>query len=53
VDAASTAQWMETFYREAQVKTPAGAARAALIAVKKDPRYAHPYFWSPFLLIGR
>ncbi len=53
VDAASTALWMETFYREAQTKPPAAAARAALIAVKKDPRYSHPYFWSPFLLIGR
>jgi CHAT domain-containing protein/tetratricopeptide (TPR) repeat protein len=53
VDAASTALWMETFYREAQTKTPVEAARLALIAVKKDPRYAHPYFWSPFLLIGR
>ena len=53
VDAASTALWMETFYREAQTKTPVEAARAALIAVKSDPRYSHPYFWSPFLLIGR
>ncbi len=53
VDDASTALWMETFYHEAQTKTPVEAARAALIAVKKDPRYSHPYFWSPFLLIGR
>ncbi len=53
VDAASTALWMETFYREAQTKSPVEAARAALIAVKRDPRYSHPYFWSPFLLIGR
>ncbi|MGH9844960.1 MAG: CHAT domain-containing protein, partial [Blastocatellia bacterium] len=53
VDAASTALWMETFYREAQSKTPVEAARAALIAVKRDPRYSHPYFWSPFLLVGR
>jgi CHAT domain-containing protein len=53
VDAASTALWMETFYREAQTKTPAEAARAALTAVKRHPDYSHPYYWSPFLLIGR
>jgi len=53
VEPASTALWMETFYREAQTKTPVEAARAALIAVKNDPRYSHPYFWSPFILIGR
>src|SRR5262249_52237331 len=53
VDAASTALWMETFYREAQARTLPEAARAALATVKKDSRYSHPYYWSPFLLIGR
>jgi CHAT domain-containing protein len=43
VDAAATALWMETFYRTAQSQPPAAAARAALIAVKQDARYAHPY----------
>jgi CHAT domain-containing protein len=53
VDAASTALWMETFYREAQTKPLVEAARLALIAVKNDPRYSHPYYWGPFLMIGR
>jgi CHAT domain-containing protein len=53
VDAASTKLWMETFYREAQSKSLSEAARAALVAVKRRPEYNHPYYWSPFLLIGR
>ncbi len=53
VDAASTALWMETFYREAQSKPLSEAARRALLAVKNDPKYSHPYYWSPFLLIGK
>jgi CHAT domain-containing protein len=53
VDIQATALWMETFYREAQTRTPAEAARAALMTVKKHPGYSHPYYWSAFLLIGR
>lgn len=53
VDAASTAIWMETFYREAESKPLSEAARQALLAVKNDPKYSHPYYWSPFLLIGK
>ena len=53
VDAASTALWMETFYREAQSKPLSEAARLALVAVKSNPQYNHPYYWSPFLLIGK
>ena len=51
VDAASTALWMETFYREARKKPASEAARLAVLAVKKQ--YSHPYFWGPFLMIGR
>lgn len=53
VDSASTALWMETFHRAAQVGSPAEAARQALRAVKKRPEYAHPYFWSAFMLVTR
>jgi len=53
IDADSTALWMETFYREAQSRPPAGAARLAIAAVRRDPRYSHPYYWAPFLLTGR
>jgi CHAT domain-containing protein/tetratricopeptide (TPR) repeat protein len=53
VDAAATSVWMQTFYREGKDKPPAEAARLALIAVKSQPNYSHPYFWAPFLLTGK
>jgi CHAT domain-containing protein/tetratricopeptide (TPR) repeat protein len=53
VDAESTKLWMETFYRAAQNKPPAEAARLALVAVKARPEYRHPFFWAPFLMTGR
>jgi CHAT domain-containing protein len=53
VDSVATALWMETFYREAQTQPLPEATRRALKAVKADPRYAHPYFWAPFIKIGR
>ena len=53
VDSASTALWMETFHRAAQSGSPSEAARQALRAVKKRPEYAHPYFWSAFMLVTR
>lgn len=53
VDAAATSVWMQTFYREGQSRSPAEAARLALVAVKSRPNYSHPYFWAPFLLTGK
>ena len=53
VDAAATSLWMQTFYREGQSKPPAEAARLALIAVKSQPNYNHPFFWAPFLVTGK
>lgn len=53
VDSASTALWMETFHRAVQSATPAEAAQRALLAVKNRPEYAHPYFWSAFMLVSR
>ncbi len=53
VNAASTKLWMETFYHEGQTKTPAEAARLALIAVKAQPAFSHPFYWSTFLLVGK
>ena len=53
VDSASTALWMDTFYRAAQTRPPSEAARLALAAVKSRPEYAHPYHWGAFMLIGR
>ena len=53
VDSEATSLWMQTFYREAQSKSPAEAAREAIRAVRKNPKYAHPFYWAPFLLIAR
>lgn len=45
---------IEEFYRELRVAgTSRGAAlRGAQLAIKGDPRYAHPAYWSPFILIS-
>jgi CHAT domain-containing protein len=53
VDSASTALWMETFYREAQSKPLSEAARLALIKVKAHPQYGHPYYWGAFMMVGK
>ena len=53
VDSDSTALWMRTFYREAQAKSLAEAARLALRAVKSHPDFSHPYYWAAFTLITR
>ena len=53
VNAASTKLWMETFYREGQTKDPAEAARLALVTVKSQPAFSHPFFWSTFLIVGK
>ncbi len=53
VDSAATSLWMQTFYREAQSKPPREAARLALLALKNHPSYSQPFYWGPFLLVGR
>ena len=53
VDTASTGLWMQTFYQEAQSRSVGEATRLALMTVKQQPHYRHPYYWGPFLLIGR
>jgi len=53
VNADSTRLWMETFYREGQSVPPVEAARRALVAVKSQPEYSHPFFWAPFAMTGK
>lgn len=53
VDSAATALWMQSFYRAAQSRPLAEAARSALIQVKARPEYSHPYYWAAFTMIGR
>ena len=53
VDDQSTSLLMTRFYSELKNGKPKGEAlREAQLAVKSDSRYAHPYFWSGFLLFG-
>jgi CHAT domain-containing protein len=53
VNARSTKLWMESFYKAGQATPPSEAARQALIAVKSQPEYSHPFFWAPFLMTGK
>jgi CHAT domain-containing protein/predicted negative regulator of RcsB-dependent stress response len=49
----STAITMRTFYTQlSQGKEAIDAMRAAQLAVMKEPRFAHPFFWAPFDLMG-
>ncbi len=51
----STAMLMKSFYREALEHSPAGYhenLRQAKLSLMKDPRYAPPYYWAAFILIG-
>jgi len=53
VDADSTALWMKTFYEAGQTHSLGEAARQALVVVKSNPKYRHPYYWGAFLMIGK
>lgn len=50
----STAFLMDTFYREMLgSKQPAhNALNDARFALMNDERFSHPYYWSPFIVIG-
>jgi CHAT domain-containing protein len=50
----ASADLMAAFYSGlAQGLPKAEALRRARLTLREDPRYAHPYYWSPFVLIGR
>ncbi|MBW4518840.1 MAG: CHAT domain-containing protein [Scytolyngbya sp. HA4215-MV1] len=54
VDDASTSALMVQFYRELKQAnlTKAEALRQAQLALLKQPRFNHPYYWAPFVLLG-
>jgi CHAT domain-containing protein len=53
VEANSTVELMEEFYKGLRNGlTKAEALRQAQLALMKNPKYAHPYYWAPFLLVG-
>jgi CHAT domain-containing protein len=54
VEATSTTALMTKFH-EGLARDEGGKAvqlRRATLEVMKNPRYAHPYYWAPFVLIG-
>jgi len=48
----STAEFMELFYRALQSKpNKAEALQSAMAELRR--RYKHPYYWAPFVLVGK
>jgi CHAT domain-containing protein/Tfp pilus assembly protein PilF len=53
VDSASTADLMVEFHRAWLAgATKAEALRQAALAVRRQERYRHPFYWAPFVLVG-
>lgn len=54
VDSRSTSKLMIGFHGAlAKGGSPAQALRAAALRVKSDSRYAHPFYWAGFIVMGR
>lgn len=50
----ATSHLMCYFYEElSKGLGRAAALRQAMLRLKAQPQYSHPYYWAPFLLIGR
>jgi CHAT domain-containing protein/Flp pilus assembly protein TadD len=51
----STADLMTSFYRHLETKglNKAAALRAARLEMIQNPKFNHPYYWAPFVLIGQ
>jgi CHAT domain-containing protein len=52
VEDEATARGMEKFYEALRGGSGRDALRAAQLAVLREPRTAHPFFWAPFVLVG-
>jgi CHAT domain-containing protein len=54
VDSRSTSKLMVAFHGAlAKGSSTAGALRAAALSVKSERRYAHPFYWAGFIVMGR
>jgi CHAT domain-containing protein len=52
IDDAVTNEFMKSFYKNFLAEnSPAEALREAMLEVRR--RYAHPYYWAPFIFTGR
>jgi CHAT domain-containing protein/Tfp pilus assembly protein PilF len=52
VDDAATSELIASFYRNLRTMDTAEALRQAQLALRANPRYAHPYFWGAWVLVG-
>ncbi|WP_353569932.1 CHAT domain-containing protein [Candidatus Albibeggiatoa sp. nov. BB20] len=54
IDDAATSLLVSEFYQQLQIKhvTKAKALQKAQLYLLNKPRYQHPAFWAPFLLVG-
>jgi CHAT domain-containing protein len=53
VDSESTSRLMLGFHRAlARGRSRAEASRDAALALKRDRRWAHPFHWAPFIVVG-
>ncbi len=53
VDSASTGELMVEFHRHWLAgESKAEALRQAALAVRRQPRYRHPFYWAGFVLVG-
>jgi hypothetical protein len=53
VNDTSTKDTMMLFYKELAAGQSKGEAmRRAQLSVMHDPRFAHPYYWAPFIVLG-
>ena len=54
VEDTSTSMLMASVYRHRKTQglTKIEALRQAQLSLQKQTRYAHPYFWAPFILMG-
>lgn len=49
----STRETMSNFYKQLAAGQPkAEAMRRAQLTIMHDPRFAHPYYWAPFVILG-
>ena len=53
VDSASSTELMIAFHQHLLAgDDPADALRAAGLALAQNPKYRHPFYWAPFVLVG-
>lgn len=54
VEASSTTQLMTAFHRRlaAEAGSKADHLRGATLEIMRNPRYTHPFYWAPFILVG-